>query len=318
MKKVSIIGSGQLGSRHLQGLKTAQTEMEIWVIDANIKSLTVAKERCDAVEATTPKKVHYAQTIEELPEEIDLVIIATGSKPRASIIKSLLSRCNVKNLVLEKVLFPMLSDYDDIGNLLIEKNVKCWVNCPRRMYGMYKMIEAIIDKSKPITMIYGEENWGLCCNSIHEIDIFMYLTGEDSYTINTSLLNTEIEASKRSGYIEMTGCLKVTTPKGNELILTSENGFTGKPGITIINGPTKLFIDETHGFWNEGEERHEFKMPYQSQLSGVLADEVLIKGNCSLSTFEQSTSYHKPFIAALLEKYNIIINDKDNKLLPIT
>ena len=318
MKKVSIIGAGQLGSRHLQGLKTAQTEMEIWVIDASNESLEVAKERCEAIDATTPKKVHYAQTIEELPEEMDLVIIATGSKPRASIIKSLLLRCTVKNLVLEKVLFPLLSDYDEIGNLLKEKDVKCWVNCPRRMYGMYQQIAAMINKKLPLSMVYEDENWGMCCNSIHEIDIFMYLTGDTSYIIDTSKVNNEIETSKRSGYIEMTGSLKVTTPKGNELVLTSENGFKGKSGITILNGATKFFIDETHGFWDEGEERHEFKMPYQSQLSGILADDVLIKGNCSLSTFEQSTSYHKPFIAALLEKYNNIIKDKENKLLPIT
>lgn len=318
MKKVSIIGAGQLGSRHLQGLKTAQTEMEIWVIDASDESLTVAKERCDAINATTPKIVHYSQTIDELPNEIDLVIIATGSKPRASLIKTLLSKCTVKYLVLEKVLFPVLSDYNEIGNLLNKKSVKCWVNCPRRMYVMYQQIASMIDQSKPLTMVYEDENWGLCCNSIHEIDIFMYLTGETNYTIDIAKVNNEIEASKRSGYVEMTGSLRITTPKGNVLVLTSENGFKGTPGLTIINGTTNFFIDETQGFWKKEEERFEYKVPYQSQLSGILADELLTKGECALSTFEQSASYHKPFVEALLKKYNSIINEIDNKLLPIT
>ena len=34
----------------------------------------------------------------------------------------------LKYLVLEKFLFMRLSDFDEIANLLSEKNVKCWVN----------------------------------------------------------------------------------------------------------------------------------------------------------------------------------------------
>lgn len=43
MKNISIIGAGQLGSRHLQGLMTAQTEMNIWVVDQSLDSLNTAK-----------------------------------------------------------------------------------------------------------------------------------------------------------------------------------------------------------------------------------------------------------------------------------
>ena len=318
MYKVAIIGAGQLGSRHLQGLKTAVSPLSISVVDSSNESLQVAKERYDTVQAVGEKEVTYLTSIDKLPEELDLVIVATGSKPRAAIVKSLLSAKNVKNIVLEKVLFPAMADYDEIDQLLKEKSVKCWVNCPRRMYGLYQQIAGIIDKNKPVMMFYGEENWGLCCNSIHEIDIFMYLTGEDNYTIDTSLLNTEIEASKRNGYIEMTGTLRIKTPNGSELILTSINGYERKAGITIQNGDMNLFIDESKGLWSLNGEEHNFAVPYQSQLSGVLADDLLSKGDCPLSTYKLSASYHKPFIEALLLKYNIITAQKENKLLPIT
>lgn len=318
MYNVAIIGAGQLGSRHLQGLKTATSPLSISVVDSSNDSMQIAKERYDAVQVVGEKSVDYLTSIENLPEALDLVIIATGSKPRAAIIKSLLASKQVKNLVLEKVLFPTLADYDEIGCLLKEKAVNCWVNCPRRMYGMYQQIGEIIDKSKPVSMIYGEENWGLCCNSIHEIDIFMYLTGEKSYSIDTSQLNTEIESSKRNGYIEMTGTLKIKTPNGSELVLTSVNGYEGEAGISIQNGESNLFIDEGHGLWSLNGKQHTFAVPYQSQLSGILADDLLLKGNCQLSTFELSASYHKPFIEALLSKYNLITGQKENKLLPIT
>ena len=121
------------------------------------------------------KKINYVTTIQELSTELDLVIIATGSKPRASIVKSLLTHSSVKYLVLEKVLFPVLAEYDEISNLLKEKQIRCWVNCPRRMYGMYKQIKETIDPSYPIYMTNADENWGLCCNAIHMIDLFLYL-----------------------------------------------------------------------------------------------------------------------------------------------
>ncbi len=43
MKNILIIGVGKLGSRHLQGLTTAQTEMNIWVVDQSLDSLMVWK-----------------------------------------------------------------------------------------------------------------------------------------------------------------------------------------------------------------------------------------------------------------------------------
>ena len=42
---IAIIGAGQLGSRHLQGLKKAQLPMNIFVLDASEESLTICEQR---------------------------------------------------------------------------------------------------------------------------------------------------------------------------------------------------------------------------------------------------------------------------------
>lgn len=317
MYKVAIIGAGQLGSRHLQGLKGAASPLAITVLDSSKESLQVSEGRYEAIPAVGEKKINYVTTIQELPTELDLVIIATGSKPRASIVKSLLTHSSVKYLVLEKVLFPVLAEYDEISNLLKEKQIRCWVNCPRRMYGMYKQIKETIDLSYPIYMTNADENWGLCCNAIHMIDLFLYLTEETSYSVETGYLNKTIEDSKRGGYIEMTGTLKVKTPKGNELTLISENNFTGEKNFLIENGDNLYTVSEGEGFWLHNK-KYEYAMPYQSQLTGLLADELLKTGGCSLSPFDLSVAYHKPFIKAMLQKYNELTGSENNKLLPIT
>lgn len=317
MYQVAIIGAGQLGSRHLQGIKGAASPLAITVMDSSNESLQISMERYEAIPAVGEKTIEYVTSIQELPSELDLVIIATGSKPRAAIVKTLLDHSAVKYLVLEKVLFPVLSDYQEIATLLNSKQVRCWVNCPRRMFGMYKQIKETINTAKPIYMTNADENWGLCCNAIHMIDIFMYLTGEDTYTVDTKCINDETEDSKRGGYIEMTGMLKVTTPKGNELTLISENNFTGEKNFLIENGDDLYTISESEGYILHGK-KYEYVMPYQSQLTGLLADELLKTGGCSLSPFTLSVSYHKPFIEAMLSKYNEIEGTPDNKLLPIT
>lgn len=318
MYQVAIIGAGQLGSRHLQGLKLASSPLSITVMDSNEDSLTVAKGRYESVSPIGEKNINFVNSIDKLPSELDLVIIATGSKPRAVIVHSLLNHATVRYLVLEKVLFPSITDYDIVNGLLKDKDVRCWVNCPRRMFGMYKQIMESIDPMMPVYMTNAGEDWGLCCNAIHMIDIFLYLTGETSYTIETKFLNDEIEDSKRGGYIEMTGTLKVTTLKGNELTLISEKNFKGEKAFMIENGDNMYVISEGGGSWSLNGSQYQYSIPYQSQLSGVLADELLITGGCSLTPFELSASYHKPFVEAMLAKYNAIKGTPDNKILPIT
>ena len=45
MFKILLIGAGQLGSRHLQGLLKFQKKQFIYVLDRSEDSLTVAKKR---------------------------------------------------------------------------------------------------------------------------------------------------------------------------------------------------------------------------------------------------------------------------------
>lgn len=287
-------------------------------MDSNDESLNIARERYDAVSPIGEKNINYVNSIDKLPSELDLVIIATGSKPRAAIVQSLLNHATVKYLVLEKVLFSSLADYNNVGRLLKDKGVRCWVNCPRRMYGMYKQIKETIDPTKPIYMTNADEDWGLCCNAIHMIDIFLYLTEETSYTVETKFLNDKIEDSKRDGYIEMTGKLEVKTEKGNILTLISEKNYDGEKNFMIENGENMYVISEGNGNWSMNGHFYQYSMPYQSQLTGVLADEILITGGCSLTPFNISVEYHKPFIEAMLAKYNDIKGTPDNNILPIT
>lgn len=317
MYNVAIIGAGQLGSRHLQGIKMASLPMKIWVMDKSEESLKVAKQRYDEIMPIGEKDIALIDDISKLPSLLDFVVVATGSLPRAALVKELLHHADVKYLILEKILFPKLSEYEEIGILLKEKNVKCWVNCARRLFGVFHQVESELT-GKPIEMSYEGVDWGLCCNAIHLIDLFMMYTGEDQYVLDTSGLIPEIVESKRKGYIELYGTLKAKTPKGSSLTLicnkeSSNNDFV----ITINEDTNRILIDEGKSELNVNGKKSSFRLPYQSETTGTYADMLLKMGYIPLTTFDLSTKYHKEFIVKMLEYYNNLREEKTD-LLPIT
>ncbi|MBC8146778.1 MAG: Gfo/Idh/MocA family oxidoreductase [Bacteroidetes bacterium] len=135
---IAVIGAGQLGSRHLQGLAKSSKEFQIYVIDPNENALILAKQRFEEVSKSTNSIVSYRQSMSDLPGTIDLAIIATTANVRRKIIENLLDKCSIKYLILEKVVFQKSEDFKPIQKRLLEKGVKAWVNCARRSYSFYK------------------------------------------------------------------------------------------------------------------------------------------------------------------------------------
>ena len=90
MKKLAIIGAGQLGSRHLQGLAQINFEASIEVVDPNKTSLEIAKQRFkECPDNQNIISASYFQTLSSLSYDVDIAIIATGSKFRFQVLKNL-------------------------------------------------------------------------------------------------------------------------------------------------------------------------------------------------------------------------------------
>ena len=255
--------------------------------------------------------------IQLLPTELDLVIVATGSKPRSSIVRSLIKNKHIQNFVLEKVLFPCLSEYEEIAGLLKNNAIKCWVNCPRRMYDYYQRLHKEIDFSQPLHMTLVGRDWGLCCNAMHFIDVFKYLCNDEITSVDNSAILPEIIGSKRPGYIEMNGKLTVSTKNGNTLILESIKEYDGDMILTIRNGQNEWIICEPKGWLRHDDKEYIIHVPFQSQLTGKLADLILGKGTCPLASYNESAQMHTVFLASILDSYNQITGEQHTSC-PIT
>jgi len=317
MKTVAIIGAGQLGSRHLQGVKLASHPLDIWVCDSNPESLRIAEERYNQVSSDTAHVVTYVMDMDMLPFAIDVVIVATGSLPRAGIVSTLLTTHNVHYLVLEKFLFPRIAEYAAIQALIDRYHVPTFVNCTRRMWKLYDIVAMHVDKSQPVKMKHLGGDWGLCCNSIHYIDIFMYLSGAKTYELDINGLESEVIPSKRSGYIELRGKEIITTPDGDQLILEANPEYEGPSIDVILNGDKRVLIDESKGIVQINDLKIEEPVQFQSALSGIFVDELLSSGTCMLTPYTESARYHMIFLLQIGPFVNNITG-KNSDTCPIT
>jgi len=305
MNTILIAGAGQLGSRHLQGVKSSNHELDIWVYDLSEESLKVAEERYNQVESEN-KTAHFVTSLDSVPENIDIVIVASGSKPRAIIVKQILASKKVKYMVLEKFLFTRLAEYEEIGNLMNEKGVKTWVNCPRRMWNGYSYLKSLIDENYPVEYSYEGGEWGMCCNTIHFVDIFMYLNGEKSFECNLDGLLPEVVDSKRPGYVEIHGTELFTTPNGSVLKLSSLPNKECS-GLSIIrNGGFYIEYYEGKGELVVNGEKKKKPVQYQSSLTGNMVDNIINTAKCSLADYEQSSIYHVEYLRKIAPFINKI------------
>lgn len=326
MNQIAIIGSGQLGSRHLQAMASLKQEARVWVADVSPQSLALARQRWS--EAGAPEHVHveFVTSIDLLPSRLSAAIIATNAGIRRQVIEDLLEHCTVPYLVIEKFLFNSLEDFDETAVLLEHHKVKAWVNCPRRMYPGYQSLASYLEA--PVRIQVSGSSWGLACNSIHWLDLLNFLQPSLKYFIAGGELS-EPHPSKRAGYLEFFGSLEIKDEWGNSLELVCEKGETVFADIIIsgnkdgqyqqfhISEQQQLILPEAKT--EEQEPEPEAFITYnQSQLSGRLLEQIMATGNCDLTTYKQSASLHKLLLKFFLRTYNKATNSVENKLCPIT
>lgn len=308
MKNIVVIGSGQLGSRHLQGLTKLKTDAAIEIVEPNAESVKMTKERLNLTERNDSiKSITFKNEIEELSNNIDLCIIATNSDVRLKVVQEILDKKRVKNIVLEKVLFQRLADYQTAKSLFNESNVNVWVNCHRRALAIYKQIKQRLINHLSIEFKVVGGHWGLGCNAIHFIDLLSMLCGEVNYFITTNKLDDEIIASKRNGFIEFTGNISGQFSGGHTFELASIKNSNQPLLIEIITSEERLLVDEKNGemtVFNSDNvliETISFDMVHHSNLTNLTANQILTTEQCDLPNYLESSIIHQTLLEFLLD-----------------
>lgn len=307
---IAVVGAGQLGSRHLQSIKQVNFPAALFVIDPNEASLKMAESRYDEVaDNENIRSVVFATSINELPGEIDLVILATGSKNRALIIENICKHATVHNFVLEKILFQTIKEYGRINDLFKSEEINAWVNCPRRIFPVYQSLkQKLSDANEPVFGIMDGGDWGFGCNAIHYIDAFAFVVGCADYKLYTDQLDSQLVQSKREGYMEFHGSVTLHFANGCVLIVNSRKNEKTPASFLVSNGHARFLVDEARKKLytsiqgdNSVLESSDFEIFFQSQLTRGIVEDILIRKQCGLTTYQESVQLHLPYIQGLID-----------------
>jgi predicted dehydrogenase len=303
---IGLIGCGEIGSRHLQALKLSQQDLRIGVVDPSAEARTMAAKRAETVAPNRNVSISFHDRIESLPKQLAVAIIATSSRHRLDILKSLLAHSDVEHVILEKVLFQQIVDYYEAEQILDSSALHGWVNCPRRMMKCFQQLRAYLGTYGPISYRVSGTNWGLGCNAIHFIDNLSMYIGADRYELSTAGLDPVLHESKRTGFVEFTGELSGRFEQAeHSFLLKCDHGESVAYATDIENDRFRISFSSLSSIASVEDKQDaktdqiEFQMAYQSQLTHLAVQQLINTGRCDLPGYRESMNLHLPLIEGL-------------------
>lgn len=316
MKKIAIIGGGNIGSRYVESLLNTEFAYELYIVDTSAQALKVLAEKV----GENRGNITYLSEIEGLPASLDLAAVTTTSGGRRAVTEKLLTSADVKYLILEKPLFCKMDDYEIIETLLEEKHVKAWVNCTRRETASYQRLKSLLQEEAFEFVLSGSE-WGMGCNATHYLDLICFLAGTDEMEVNADGLYNTILESKRKPYKEILGTITGNAGRCVHFSLTAHGRGTIPVLITIKTSKKVYLVSEAGqslSIWEKDGscDRTDFKLPYTSQAMGPIIEKIITTGNCLLADYAESAKIHKALQRPLTDFFEKMGGEKG--ICPIT
>lgn len=322
MFKIVLIGCGSIGSRHFQSLLELNLPAQYHLCDIHKDNI---ESTLNITKLKKPRYIFTYMDINELPSDIDLLIIATNSNVRFDIIKKIYKNCTPKFLILEKFLFQNVNDYHYINELFNNSITKVWVNQNYTMQEGFTDIASYFFYSKKIIIEIEGGNWGLCGNSVHYIDFFDYITGRKDKMYLKMAKFDSIISSKRNKFYEIFGKIHIETVTGSLLKLYArKNALSTNVKISISDEKNnKINIKHINNDLlckfkiNNKVFKKKYEIALQSKLSSIFAKEILTSGTCTLPSYSMSMRHHL-LIIDKFKNYFDLNNISTIKGVPIT
>lgn len=319
MYNVVIIGVGALGKRHLSSILNSTLELDVCCYDINGHAL----EGFEWENTYNNKKLTMVKTFKDLPQTIDFALFAMTANGRREMFDQLIEHCTVKNILFEKVLFQKVEDYEHVASRLKELRIKAWVNCARRQMNCYQDLKKELESAKEMRVNISGGEWGLACNAIHEIDLIEFLSGSSATKIDKLSLLPQIVDSKRKGFKEVYGTISGHSGKCSYFSITCMKE-THVPSVMTISTDIGQYIvfEENQKLvcmTKSGEYdliERDFVMPYQSQMTQFVMEDILLTGESRLAKYDVSSRLHLEFIEPLIKFFNK--NGWESNSCPIT
>jgi|TARA_B110000259_G_scaffold96596_1_gene111687 hypothetical protein len=300
MYKIAIVGFGSLGYRYFEAINRIRLpNIKLYIIDKKIKSIMKKHN-------LIRNYIKTSKDLNSFPKKVDLCIISTTCQNRHILLKKIINISNFKNLILEKPLTQSPKELLKLNNVL-RKIHNVWVNTDRRCEDIYKFVKSKINIKNKISMRVEGNSWGICCNSLHYVDLFNFLSGQSLQLVKEKSFLRWFP-SKRSGFQELDD-VKLNLKFGkHELHLLSKKNSLPKN--------LKIFIKNKKKIFNIREKVNIFELRYNKKTFFFKNDplsikmtktikKILLTNKSNLPNYLNSTKLYYPLIDFFLEKWRI-------------
>jgi predicted dehydrogenase len=292
---VRLIGLGNIGFRHLQGLAAMAGDIRLEGYDL----ADTARERAGLEWSGHAGSVGDFSQMHDHPA--DLAILATSAAGREAMIRQELDR-GTRRLLLEKVVFTERAAFERTQTALEAVNATAYVNTARRLWPLYqKLAQDTRTSGQPVALEVSGKHLGLACNGVHFIDLLQMLSGDIEVTAVDADLSRPWP-SKREGYFEIWGSVRFRTPGGSTLLLSVAEDGPEAPLVSLTHGGRRLTILEGAGHLADpaGTIVQDLgRAPYQSELSALYARPMLADQAPMLPALSESARAHNALLAVL-------------------
>lgn len=316
---VTLIGAGQLGSRYLQGMASVTVPLEIWVVDPSRKALDIASNRWNQVHGSQGiHRVNFSQKLSDVPQNVDVAVVATSANVRLEVIDQLLKDRVVRYFVLEK-LIAQSSNQVESTNASLKYCEGAWVNHARRMMSWHKAIGSELGRNPILDVQVTGHDWGLATNAMHFMDLVQWWSGTTVESLDTSGLDRVWFESKRPGFYEINGEIICTYKNGSRITLRS----CGDDSKQCNHRKLKYVLKSKAQTWIIEEDAGKAtrdnppllipgSLELQSVITKDLITSILEMGTCELPTLSSCLESHGAFLDAMLVHWRATRSPKDS------
>lgn len=308
-RNIAVVGCGNIGSRHLQGLTSFGRPARIWAVEPDAAALDLSRRRVAEMSADDRLSFEFCESPSALPTHLDLVVVATSAGVRRAVATRVMDGREIGALILEKFLFQSIADLDEFGDLLARRGIPAFVNTPRRAWPIYSELRKELGDA-PFTMVVDlNRTNGLATNAIHFLDLVAFLSGcGGEMTLDGRDLRPVEGVSRHAGAVDFHGTLRGVTATGCDFVLNGRIDGNAPHAIALLSRDKRILIAETlqkawvadgASGWSPGERA--FPIMRQSELTGRIAAEIFDGGTTSLPGYAESAKLHRLNLEVFLQ-----------------
>lgn len=199
--KIIIIGLGKMGKSHLRSFINSKKNYEIDIVDI----VNMKKDK-----SISSKNINFFKEI-PINRKYDLAIIATSSVGKFDLVSYLLENNKVNFLLLEKITFSEIDEYQKALKIFHKLKIKVMVNT----WGQHLAFKfsKIINKNKKIKYNFINSERNLIANIPHFFEFIKFFS-KKNFTFNLTKIEKIID-SKWKNYDEILGLIAV---KNSDLV----------------------------------------------------------------------------------------------------